>query len=84
MKDPNYELESAKFYQKYISSIRSKLHLQALERIVAKYNDGSISAEVADKQIRAVHHIRMKYDDVKSASYVSISVEHLELLYLEY
>ena len=84
MKDPNNELESARFYQKYISSYNNKLHFQALERIVAKYNDGSISAEVADKQIRSINDIRNKYEDVKSESYASISTEHLEMLYLEY
>ena len=61
MKDPNNELESAKFFQRYLTSIGSKLHLQALERIVAKYNNGSISSEVADKQIRAIHNLRMQY-----------------------
>lgn len=84
MKDPNHELESAKFFIKYQSSIGINLHLQALERIVDKYNDGSISAEAADKQIRAVHDIRAKFDDIKSSSYVNVSIEHLEMLYLEY
>ena len=84
MKDPNYELESARINQKYISSFNSKLHFQALERIVAKYNDGSISAEIAHTQIRAINDIRNKYDDVTSEIYASISSEHLELLYLEY
>ena len=84
MKDPNYELESARINQKYISSFNSKLHFQALERIVAKYNDGSISAEIAHTQIRAIHDIRNKYDDTTSEFHTSISNEHLELLYLEY
>lgn len=84
MKDPNFELESAKFFLKYQTSRSSRLHFQALERIVSKYNSGSISAKVADKKIKAINDIRNKHDDIKSLHYIPISIKKLEVLYLAY
>ena len=69
---------------KYQTSISSKLHYQALERIVKKYNSGAISAKVADKKIKAINEIRQKHDDIKSAHYMPISIQKLEVLYLAY
>lgn len=84
IKNPNHELESAKFLLKYQTSSSSKLHYQALERIVNKYNSGSISAKVADKKIKAINEIRQKHDDIKSVQYMPISIQKLEVLYLAY
>lgn len=84
MNDPNHQLESAKFFLKYQSSSSSKLHYQALERIVGKYNSGSISEKVAEKKIKAINEIRNKYDDIKSVRYIPISIQKLEVLYLAY
>ena len=84
IKNPNHELESARFLLKYQTSSSSKLHYQALERIVKKYNGGSISANVADKKIKAINEIRQKHDDIKSVRYIPISIQKLEVLYIAY
>lgn len=84
MRNPNYELDSARFMLKYLTSRSNLLHMQALERIVKKFNCGSISAEEADKRINAIHTIRMKYEDIKSVQYTPTSMDQLEKLYLEF
>ncbi len=84
MKDPNHELESAKSMRKYLTSRSSELHYKALERIVSKYNNGSISVEEANKKINDINEIRKKYLDIKSVNFIPISVQKLEVLYLAY
>ena len=84
MKDPNHELESAKSMRKYLTSSSSELHYKALERIVSKYNNGSISVEEANKKINEINEIRKKHLDIKSVNFVPISVQKLEVLYLAY
>lgn len=84
MKNPNHEFESASFMLKYQTSLNSRLHFQALERIVNKYNSGTMSAEVADKKINTINDLRMKYDDVKSLRYIPMSIQKLEMLYDSY
>ena len=84
MKDPNHELESAKSMRKYLTSRSSDLHYKALERIVSKYNNGSISMEEANKKINEINEIRKKHLDIKSVNFVPVSVQKLEELYLAY
>lgn len=84
MKDPNHELASAKFLLKYQTSYSSKLHFQALERIVNKYNSGSLSKEEANDRMKAINAIRKDHDDIKSERYIPVSIQKLEVLYLAY
>lgn len=82
--DPNVELDAEKSMSKYQTSITNQLYIEALERIVNKFNCGCISAKVADKKIKAIKDIRMKYLDIKSVRYVPMSTDKLEMLYCAY
>ena len=82
MKNPNDELEAAKSMRKYQSDIPSKLHFEALERIVNRFNSGQISAIEADKQLSYINNIRNKHLDIKSERYAPTSVQKLESIYL--
>lgn len=81
MRDPNQELESARSMRKYLSCHASKLHLEALERIVNKYNQGSISKKEASDLIDLIIKIRDDYTNVKSKYYIPTSVKKLEEQY---
>ena len=58
MRDPNQELESARSMRKYLSCRTSELHLEALERIVNKYNQGLISKDETSNLIDLINSIR--------------------------
>ena len=84
MRDPNQELESARSMRKYLSCRASKLHLEALERIVNKYNQGMISKEETSNLIDLINSIRNDFTNIKSKYYIPTSVIKLEEQYLAF
>ena len=78
MRNPNYELDSARIMRKYLSCRASELHLEALERVVKKYNQGSISREEASNLIDLINSIRNDFTNIKSKYYIPTSVNKLE------
>lgn len=83
MKYSNHELESPSM-SKYLSSLSSELHYQALERVVNKYNDGLVTERAANKMIDSINDIRKKYTNLKSMHYLPIPTKKLEALYRAY
>jgi len=84
MKYTNHELESSTSMSKYLSSLSSELHFQALERVVNKYNDGLVSEKVANKMIDSINDLRNKYTNLKSMHYAPMPTQKLEALYRAY
>lgn len=84
MRDPNQELKSARSMRKYLSCRASELHLEALERIVNKYNQGSISKEETSHLIDLINSIRNNFTNIKSKYYIPTSVKKLEEQYLAF
>ena len=84
MKYPNHELESSTTISKYLSSLSSELHFQALERVVNKYNDGLVTEKAANKMIDSINDVRKKYTNLKSMHYAPIPTQKLEALYRRY
>ena len=84
MKYLNHELESSTRISKYLSSLSSELHFQALERVVNKYNDGLVTEKAANKMIDSINDVRKKYTNLKSMHYAPIPTQKLEALYRTY
>ena len=84
MKYLNHELESSTRISKYLSSLSSELHFQALERVVNKYNDGLVTEKAANKMIDSINDVRKTYTNLKSMHYAPIRTQKLEALYRRY
>lgn len=84
MKYPNNELESSTSMSKYLSSLSSELHFQALERVVHKYNDGLVSEKAANKMIDSINDIKKNSTNLKSMHYLPMPTQKLEALYRAY